>query len=232
MISSNYMKKSNNLRPFVLAMSLMIGCTFLSSCTSQKFTVSQVKQGKQLHDASKATTSFYLNVFVRKDEKTNTGWAVLYTDSTNIYFGDVIKKGLFTKEETLTELYKIPIVEMERDIPLWRADNLQEELFFKIMGYVAPSYSIYADGIDVTIVNQNDSVTYRMEGVDLLALRRHFNLLDLLPFRLADVIIGKGHRYKVFIITDSNFNILKLEDELRNELQFAHRNFNIPKLED
>jgi hypothetical protein len=195
----------NNMNAKSILVSLVV-CLFFIACSPQRFTVSEIKQGKwQECSQTESDTNYYLDCFALEKNKKH-GWEVLYSDTATIYFGKVKNKNWFSKTKIISRLYYIPIAKMEKDIPLYREENLDQILTDSIRIYLLLARRCSLSAIkSVNIIRRGDSINYQVEAVSYW-IRWEGSMLDWLPFGWGDKIGGK---WKQLILTDKNMEVVE-----------------------
>jgi hypothetical protein len=137
-------------------------CTLFIACSSQSLNVAEIKEGKWLNYACNGCTYQYFAVFAIPDKH----WKILYQDTVNIYIGKVKNKNIFSKTKTVNDFYEIPLTEMERDIPLYKKENISKILTDSLNAYFqrnSASFGIYSKPTSADIITRGDSINYQIE---------------------------------------------------------------------
>jgi|GEM_PF-3255408 len=176
---------------------ILLVLAIVVSCSSiHKFNVSEIEQGKWLKHADKSHTGQYFAVFSKNQKPKKDIWKVLFQDETDIYFGKVERKNLFSKTKIVEKwnFYKITLDEIKIDIPFYKTNNINHLLTNKIEEYLKEKgRAVRIDIIHGSTILRNEETQYQLE---LLYDWFHFER-------------GK-QQSKALVIMDKNLKILDM----------------------
>ena len=179
------------MKKAVIILSVLV--LLVSCASSNAVKVSEVKQGQWLEYGQRSHTGQYFAVFSTIPKSKKRYWKVLYQDETNIYFGFVEPKNIFSKIEVVDDIYKIALVEMGKDIPFYKTDNINHLLTNKIEEYLREKgRGIGAKIIDGGTIIRNEEIQYQIE---IICYSYHFERRGAV-------------KYKALVIMDKSLNIL------------------------